>query len=490
MKRKIIINILAGFLFASCNSWLDIKPKLEIDREEIYSTENGFKDALAGCYAKLKHDDLYGKTLTYDAPEYMAQHWVASEGEASSFRRLNYESEHVKSIFKNVYTKMYNTIAQANDLLRYLDEQGGEVITTQETFNRLKGEALATRAFCHFELLRLFGQVPLESATIQVSLPYAEIASEEQVPAYDYAAYTEKLMRDFTDAETLLSISDPLTEYTYAELNDPIKLWGNNHEDNGFRRLKFNYWAVKALQARFYLYIGDKQMAHLYATEVINAQVHGEPMISLSLADDFSNRAYSLPSETLLAFHVYNLDKKAENIFEGQNAISAAESRQKVITDVFLNETFDNRLQLFEEQAIVGGGSTRKVVLKKYWQDDSGLGLEGNQSVSASDNYVTMQMVPVVRLAEMYLIAAETASNLQKSNQLMRVYKGSRNLNHTDYTSLAERESDIMNQYQREFWGEGQMFFTYKRKMTEEMLWGIVRAQEKNYVVPLPDGEF
>ena len=72
----------------------------------------------------------------------------------------------------------------------------------------------------------------------------------------------------------------------------------------------------------------------------------------------------------------------------------------------------------------------------------------------------------------------------------MRVYKGSRNLNHTDYTSLAERESDIMNQYQREFWGEGQMFFTYKRKMTEEMLWGIVRAQEKNYVVPLPDGEF
>ena len=130
------------------------------------------------------------------------------------------------------------------------------------------------------------------------------------------------------------------------------------------------------------------------------------------------------------------------------------------------------------------------MVLKKFLQDDQGLGLENNQSVSAADNYVTMQMVPVVRLAEMYLIAAETASNLQESNRLMREYKGSRNLHHTDYTSLAERESDIMNQYHREFWGEGQMFFTYKRKMTESMLWEIVRAQEKNYVVPLPDGEF
>ena len=99
MKRKIIIPILAGFLFASCNSWLDIKPKLEIDREEIYSTENGFKDALAGCYANLKHDDLYGKTLTYDALEYMAQHWEAPAGAMSAVRKFNYEDEHVKSIF-------------------------------------------------------------------------------------------------------------------------------------------------------------------------------------------------------------------------------------------------------------------------------------------------------------------------------------------------------------------------------------------------------
>lgn len=490
MKRKIIINILAGLLFASCNSWLDIKPKLEIDREEIYSTENGFKDALAGCYAKLKVDELFGKTLTYGSIEYMAQHWIANEGDMKSFRLFNYESDYVKAIFKEVYSKLYNVIAQTNDFLRYLDEEGGEVITTQETFNRLKGEALAMRAFCHFELLRLFGQVPLENATIQVALPYAEIASEEQVPAYDYATYTEKLMRDFVNAETLLSISDPLMEYTYDELNDPIKLWGDNHDDKGFRRLKFNYLAVKALQARFYLYIGDRQLAYLYATEVINAQVHGEPVISFSLEDDFTNKAYTLPSETLLAFHVYNLDKKVENIFEGQNAISAADSREKMITDVFLNETFDNRLQLFEEQALAGGGSTRKVILKKYWQDDQGLGLEGNQSVSAADNYVTMQMVPVVRLAEMYLIAAETASNLQESNRLMREYKGSRNLNHTDYNTLTERENDIINQYQREFWGEGQMFFTYKRKMSETMLWNYTPVQEKNYVVPLPDGEF
>lgn len=489
MKRNTLAYIFAGLLLASCNSWLDIDPKMQVDRDEVYTSEDGYKDVLSGCYAMLKSDDLYGKTLAWESVEYMAQHWVTgSTGTNYAFRQFNYQDEYVKSVFKNIYSKLYTVIAQANDMLRYMDQQGMEVIHSEKTLMRLKGEALAIRAFCHFELLRIFGEVPTAGATIHVSLPYAEIASEYRVPAYDYQTYTAKVLQDLMEAETLLGESDPVTEYTFAELNDPVKL--DIKADDAFRRLKFNYWAVKALKARFYLYTGETELAYNTAMEVINAKVHDEPVLELSIAEDIANRAYTLPSETLLAMHVFELDKKAEVAFEGDNALSAAETRDRLMEDVFHNESSDSRMQLFADQVLTGGGGRVLIVLKKYIQDDSGLGLEGNQSVGAADNFVTMQMVPLVRLAEMYLIAAECAPDLAEANRIMRIYKGNRNIEHQDYISFASMESDILNQYQREFWGEGQMFYAYKRKMSKDIMWSVVPPVEQSYVVPLPDGEF
>lgn len=489
MKIKILTIVLTGLLLGSCNSWLDIAPKMEVERDEIYGSEDGFKDALSGCYALLKSDELYGRTLAWESVEYMSQHWVTGSSSDREFRLFNYEDEYVKSVFKNVYSSLYKVIAQANDMLRFLDKQGDEIIYKDKTLMRLKGEALGIRAYCHFDLLRIFGEVPGGKATIHVSLPYAEVASEERIPAYDYDTYTQMLLRDILSAETLLEMSDPVTEYTFAELNDPAKL--GMEADDAFRRLKFNYWAVKALKARFYLYTGNTDLAYRTAMEVIEAKVHGEPVLALSIAEDVANRAYTLPSETLLAMHVFDLDKKTESVFSGKNALSAAENNDLLRTDVFRNESSDIRMQLFSEQVLGGGANNTLIVLKKYLQDDQGLGLEGNSSVGASDNFVTMQMVPLIRLAEMYLIAVESAPDIAEANRLMREFKGSRNIEHTDYISFAAMETDILNQYQREFWGEGgQVFYAYKRKMSENIMWGYSLMTEQKYIVPLPDGEF
>ena len=106
MKIKYLIIVLTGLLLGSCNSWLDIDPKMEVERDEIYSSEDGFKDALSGCYALLKSDELYGKTLAWESVEYMSQHWVTGTGAYQAFRQFNYEDEFVKSIFKTIYSKL------------------------------------------------------------------------------------------------------------------------------------------------------------------------------------------------------------------------------------------------------------------------------------------------------------------------------------------------------------------------------------------------
>ena len=48
----------------------------------------------------------------------------------------------------------------------------------------------------------------------------------------------------------------------------------------------------------------------------------------------------------------------------------------------------------------------------------------------------------------------------------------------------------MLNEYRREFYGEGQMFYTYKRTGATTMLWGNGNADENVYIVPLPETEY
>ena len=43
------IALVAG----GCNDWLDVKPKSQAESEELFSREQGFKDALTACYIKM-----------------------------------------------------------------------------------------------------------------------------------------------------------------------------------------------------------------------------------------------------------------------------------------------------------------------------------------------------------------------------------------------------------------------------------------------------
>lgn len=490
-KILIITFLSCAFLLPSCTKWLDIKPRLETEREELYSSEQGFKDALTGCYTLLKKESLFGSSLSYSSLEYMAQHW--EETDNSGYRSLNYKSSAVKTTFKTAFNELYTVIAQANDILYYLDYKGHESIKNEQTFKLLKGEALAIRAFCHFELLRIFGQVP-SKATLEVYLTYAERASENREPSYDFDGFVDKLFVDLFNAEKLLAEADPLLRYTFDELNDPVRLKQEGHSDfgDGFRRVRFNYWAVKALTARLYNYVGDKSNAYEYAKSVIEGKVaSGQSVITISNSKlDFTNAAYTMPSETLFAVHVYDLEAKTKGRFEGETAYSAHQDFSLFTSAVFGSETSDLRLRTFMAQSITTSNATRRsVICKKFWQNKDGLGLGGNLSVNGTDNFITMQLIPIIRLSEMYLIAAESAPSMAESNRLMREYKTHRDIMHKDYNTIAQRTNDIFMQYNAEFWAEGQMFYFYKRTKAKNMLWGFKELTEEDYVVPIPDGE-
>ena len=57
MKKVIMaLCLIWSLAFVSCENWLDVKPKAEIKWDVFFETEQGFKDALLGCYLRWGND--------------------------------------------------------------------------------------------------------------------------------------------------------------------------------------------------------------------------------------------------------------------------------------------------------------------------------------------------------------------------------------------------------------------------------------------------
>ena len=223
-----------------------MKPSSNEEENEVYTTETGFENALTGIYINMKSKQLYGERLTMGMLEYMAQHWVANSTEITGFySNYDYENAAVEVSIKEVYAGLYNVILNANNLLRFVDNG----VLQGDKRNLIKGEALGLRAFCHFDLLRLFGPIPGMQDGKKM-LTYARVVSKENLPVSNWDEYITLLKQDLDEAEALLKGIDT-----------------KSHHDNFFnyRQNRMNYWAVLALKARFYLWIQDYTKAKQYA---------------------------------------------------------------------------------------------------------------------------------------------------------------------------------------------------------------------------------
>jgi hypothetical protein len=85
----------------------------------------------------------------------------------------------------------------------------------------------------------------------------------------------------------------------------------------------------------------------------------------------------------------------------------------------------------------------------------------------------------------------ETSTDLTEVNQLYVEYMKSHNVARPRmFTSLSDVATWIENEYRREFYGEGQMFYTYKRLGEKNILWNKTEANENTYIIPLPETEY
>ena len=473
MKKYLLFFVFLSVHLCACEEFLDQKSQMQVDAEHMFQTEQGFKDALTQCYVGLAGDYLYGKYMSYGPIETMAQHWELQSNNWENLYQLDFTLDNARQIFELIYGEMYNVIVHANNVLRFL-EKNGAVIESGQTRDVIEGEARAIRAFVHFDVLRLFGQMPFEPGKT-VRLGYAETVGKQEIPFLDFDSYVEKLLKDLDMAEALLAESDPLLVKSLATLDET----GENEDFFlDYRRFRFNLYAVKALKARVNLYLGRTEEAYRNALSVIQAKTKGgENVISLSGSDDLEKEFYAMPSESIMLLSKTDIS----NTMFSTNSYYISSSRKTMLFEGALTGDIRIRTVWGSESSGLGGAVP---LFRKFLQPSSGTG------TSSKDLRLKYQVIPLLRLAEMYLIAMETAPSESEANRLYKDFMLSRQMLVSQDLSLEELRQEIEKQYRRELFGEGQMFFYYKRHSASSMLWGRNSdLTEDNYIVPLPETE-
>lgn len=448
-------------LLSSCNDWLDVQPRSQVEDTELFVTESGFKEALAGVYSSMLSNSTYGKEMTYGFLDVLAHEWdfyyATQYDDAMAF---NYDASAPTNYIRNIWSNSYSGIANVNNLLAHIDDD--TQLFSTDNHDVIKGEALALRAFLHFDLLRCFG-VSYAVNPDQPSIPYSTALSYRVFPQLKVGEVAEAVLNDLLAAEALLKGADPLV--TGREITESI--------DNGYllnRQLHLNYYAVKGLEARVYLWMGKYAEAKDAANEVIQSnQFEWATVGNLQAGYD---RCFA--TEQLFALN--NLTLKADvanEYFADDSPYSFAVTRDRLL-DYFDNATQDYRFTFLFKAGSATHANNR--YLMKY------------DEPSGNNTYYNYKM-PLMRLPEMYLIVSEVEyrqGNPDGAKSTLNVMRKARNLPAIDELP-ADFSLELIREYRRELLGEGQLFFLYKRLNRSTILYADIDAvAEKVYTFPLP----
>lgn len=478
MKKYLVLILL---LSTSCSKWLDIKPISEVSGDELFKSEDGFKDAVNGLYSLCLNEEIYGKELMGGLPDVLAQNYAIPVTDGGGYRQAamyNYNDKNLIDRKNKIWQRLYEVIANSNLILAKVDQQKN--ILSNVNYGLIKGESLAMRAWCHFDALRLFAPSFASKPAAQ-GVPYATEFSKNAAAMQTVTALLDSVIKDLTAAKEILRGVDPILNagYKVGYMIRDSSTEGNGEMFVQQRRHRLNYYAVCGELARVYLYKNDKVHALQNALEIINAN-----KFPWTRQEDFMNGSDAkkdriLYKELIFGFYMPNRKDAMNDQFRKGNGqglfISSTEGKNIYEVAGVGGEDFRFK-QWFSEQSLTGGTYLQ---LEKYKRTDDNL------------HYL---MGPALRLGEIYYIAAECtfATDPDKAWAYFNEVRLHRGIG--PYSGAMDVNSfyaELLKEARKELYGEGQLFYMYKRLNKPVLGLGgkPVPASDGVFVLPLPDDE-
>lgn len=474
---------------SSCKKWLAVSPSTQIKEDEQFANQQGFTDALFGIYQKAATTSGYGTNLTFGFVDVLAQQFENKSVQTTTWygqtARYNYTSEviaqqNVRGTASAIWSNQYATIAQANYILKNVDSR--KSVLTPTAYNVIKGESLAARGFLHFDLLRLFAPAWLNGANAaKPAIPYVEAFSVKPSATITLEQALAKCEADLKAAEELLSFNqdiDQIASNQGSTSGDLFLMYRQNH---------LNYWAVKGILARLYLYKSDKANALLYAKQVIDSKKFSfvaPTTLSVDAATTASDMTFS--SEHLFSLNVTSLKLIADNLFK--NAVAG------VADNIDLMST-KAKLSLIYETTLPGYGTDIRQpdASKSLWNQASTAIVFTKKYYSDNVSNVKQFLIPVLRLPEIYYIAAEASPTITEGLAYLNAVRTARLLPELTTATITTDDlftAEIQKEYRKEFYAEGQLWYYYKRNNVLTIPDGLSNPMtEVKYLVPFPLSE-
>ncbi|MGY5252563.1 RagB/SusD family nutrient uptake outer membrane protein [Sphingobacterium spiritivorum] len=462
MKRYYFFLLIAVFtVTVSCQKWLQVQPEDRFTEEQTFRNEQGFIDELNGIYILMGQNNLYGNHLTLSTVELLAQRYqTAGTSLNTDIAAYEYQKDNVKKIFAGIWQDSYIAVANVNKLLENLETYKANI--SADKARLIKGEALGLRAFLHFDLLRLFGPGSYTADPMALSIPYYHKLGQNIV---DFSTAKDVIQFALTDLEEASKYLDQDPALTQGSLN-------NNH-------LRLNYYAVQGLKARVLLWKNDKTGAYQAAKTIIDKSALFPWIIANKITGDNENPDRIFSTELLFAAYsreLYN-DYNKYFYYELSSESLLASGSASFINTVYENNSNDYRKDYIWKVPPTG------VAFPTFFKYADLVQKDARQPQRFT--------IPLIRLSEMYYIAAECADDPQEGLSYINTVR-----NHRGISSLSSAnglENEILKEYRKEFYGEGQLWYYYKRKQISNIispsnLNGFV-VPASAWAVPVPEEE-
>jgi starch-binding outer membrane protein, SusD/RagB family len=368
-----ILSFLSVLLFSGCKKSLEETPKTFVSPDAFFTTPASYDLGVIGIYRVIPG------TLGSNS-------WLTREGFSDIIGPVSGAYEQGMPVWQNnhqpffynvraLWTDHFTIVKDANFILQKLDEA---TVLSSGQKNALAGEARFLRAYAYFQLVQLFGDVPIRTTPLE-DLSNVKIARSPQADVY-------KLILD---------------DLTFAEANLP---------DNAPVAGRVNKWVATALLAKVYLTMaGNPLNQKQYYT---NAKEKALAVINsgkFSLLDDYSKVFHSTKytSESIWE-QTYQPGIGGNSLM--QNSLPAP-GYNYILTPAqwFINSfpTGDQRKAWGIKENYQAPSGVLQPFFTKFvnltWVD---------QGYTTSQAGLLDYTVPLLRVAEMYLIAAEAENEL------------------------------------------------------------------------------
>lgn len=436
--------ILAASLSSCVNDWLDVTPSDGTDADAALTSSSDLAAARTGMYKALKGNsslvDYYGMQFfvygdVHAGDDYQYNN-IGGSNRASFYYDMNYQtaSEFSSSTSSSnvAWKSPYIVIGRANRIIAAAE--GGALSDAAEakaTIDQYAAEAKVLRALAHFDLVRIYGKPYTEDQGASLGVPLVTGVLESNAkPARSTVAevYTQ-VVKDLTEAISSNALATE-TEPGYVSV-----------------------WGAKAILSRVYLNMGD------YA----NALSVAEDIIKNSGAALWTRDQYfkawdaSTPNESEFLFRLNvsgstdNNDLNGIGNLQGRDGYKEMVATKKFVdmlsadandvrNDMFLPATADKEVAAF---------GTNKVYLNK---------LRGQ-----GGNLRNVTIIPIIRLSEVYLTAAECAFRNNDKTKAVEYLNDLVKNRTTTEASLATVDNitleRILIERRKELIGEGQRYF-------------------------------